>query len=90
MIAAEGEMNAARCLAEAAGVISESPQAIQLRYLQTLTSISAERNSTIIFPLPISLMNKLQASAGELLSALDRVNRYWQVCRACPEKSILW
>ena len=67
MIAAEGEMNAARCLTEAAGVISESLLAIQLRYLQTLTSISAERNSTIIFPLPISLMSKLQTTDGDLL-----------------------
>jgi erythrocyte band 7 integral membrane protein len=59
VIAAEGEMNAARCLKEASEVISESPQAIQLRYLQTLQTISAEKNSTIIFPLPINMLNKL-------------------------------
>jgi len=58
VIAAEGEMNAARCLKDASEVISESPQAIQLRYLQTLQTISAEKNSTIIFPLPMSLMQK--------------------------------
>ena len=58
VIAAEGEMNAARCLKEASEVISESPQAIQLRYLQTLQTISAEKNSTIIFPLPINLLQK--------------------------------
>ncbi|XP_046844365.1 band 7 protein AGAP004871-like isoform X2 [Xenia sp. Carnegie-2017] len=59
VIAAEGEMNASRALKEAAEVISESPQALQLRYLQTLTAISAEKNSTIIFPLPIELISSL-------------------------------
>jgi erythrocyte band 7 integral membrane protein len=59
VIAAEGEMNAAKCLKEASEVISESPQALQLRYLQTLQTISAEKNSTIIFPLPINMLTKL-------------------------------
>jgi len=58
VIAAEGEMNAARALKEASDVISESPQALQLRYLQTLQTISAEKNSTIIFPLPIDMLSK--------------------------------
>ena len=61
MIAAEGEMNSSRALKEAAEVIAESPQALQLRYLQTLNAISAEKNSTIIFPLPIELVNSLQS-----------------------------
>ncbi|KAM7393194.1 hypothetical protein PAMA_008036 [Pampus argenteus] len=56
VIAAEGEMNASRALKEAALVISESPAALQLRYLQTLNTISAEKNSTIIFPLPLEMM----------------------------------
>ncbi|XP_078604631.1 stomatin-like isoform X8 [Branchiostoma floridae x Branchiostoma japonicum] len=59
VIAAEGEMNASRALKEAADVIAMSPSALQLRYLQTLTSISAEKNSTIIFPLPIDLINNM-------------------------------
>eukprot|EP00093_Oithona_nana_P004341 04341.XXX_161165_161952_1 [CDS] Oithona nana genome sequencing. len=49
VIAAEGEMKASKALKEASDVISESPAALQLRYLQTLTHISAEKNSTIIF-----------------------------------------
>lgn len=57
IITAEGEMNAAKSLAEAARIIAECPQAIQLRYLQTLTTVSAEKNSTIIFPLPIEMLN---------------------------------
>jgi len=57
VIAAEGEQKASRALKEASDIISESPAALQLRYLQTLTHISAEKNSTIIFPLPIEIMN---------------------------------
>ncbi|XP_013412686.1 band 7 protein AGAP004871 [Lingula anatina] len=59
VIAAEGEQKAARALKEAADVIAESPSALQLRYLQTLNSISAEKNSTIIFPLPVDLLSGL-------------------------------
>ncbi|VDP62420.1 unnamed protein product [Schistosoma curassoni] len=56
VIAAEGEWKASRALKEAADVITESPFAVQLRYLQTLSTISAEKNSTIIFPLPVDLV----------------------------------
>jgi erythrocyte band 7 integral membrane protein len=56
VIAAEGEQKASRALKEAADVISQSPAALQLRYLQTLTQISAEKNSTIIFPLPVEML----------------------------------
>ncbi|CAL4060595.1 unnamed protein product, partial [Meganyctiphanes norvegica] len=56
VIAAEGEQKASRALKEAAEVISMSPAALQLRYLQTLNSISAEKNSTIIFPVPINIL----------------------------------
>uniref|UniRef100_A0A3Q3GZW8 Stomatin (EPB72)-like 3a n=1 Tax=Labrus bergylta TaxID=56723 RepID=A0A3Q3GZW8_9LABR len=57
IIAAEGEMNASRALKEASLVIAESPSALQLRYLQTLNAIAAEKNSTIIFPLPIDVIS---------------------------------
>ncbi|XP_073796468.1 uncharacterized protein isoform X1 [Danio rerio] len=57
VIAAEGEMKASRALKEAANVMSESPAALQLRYMQTLTEIASERNSTIIFPVPMDLMS---------------------------------
>ena len=56
VIAAEGEQKASKALKEASDIISDSPAALQLRYLQTLTNISAEKNSTIIFPLPIELL----------------------------------
>merc|ERR1719460_2040604 len=58
VIAAEGEQKASRALREAAQIISESPSALQLRYLQTLSSIAAEKNSTIIFPVPIDFISQ--------------------------------
>lgn len=61
VIAAEGEQKASRALKEASDIISGSPSALQLRYLQTLTSISAEKNSTIVFPLPIDMISHLMA-----------------------------
>jgi regulator of protease activity HflC (stomatin/prohibitin superfamily) len=63
VIHAEGEHQAAARLSEAAGVLSEQPAAIQLRYLQTLSEIGAEQNSTIVFPLPIDLLKPLVAAA---------------------------
>eukprot|EP00092_Neocalanus_flemingeri_P028041 GFUD01030444.1.p1 GENE.GFUD01030444.1~~GFUD01030444.1.p1 ORF type:complete len:170 (+),score=42.59 GFUD01030444.1:171-680(+) len=57
VIAAEGEHKASRALRQAAEVIKDSPAALQLRYLQTLNSISAENNSTIIFPVPIDIIS---------------------------------
>lgn len=60
IIAAQGEMDASRALKEAADVIAQSPGALQLRYLQTLTTISAEKNSTIIFPLPLDILKGLK------------------------------
>ncbi|GFX49863.1 mechanosensory protein 2 [Trichonephila clavipes] len=62
VIAAEGEQKASRALKEAAEVIAQSPAALQLRYLQTLNTISAEKNSTIIFPLPIDFLSQFLPS----------------------------
>ena len=56
VINAEGEFQAANRLAEAAGIIQKYPEALQLRYLQTLKEISAENNSTTLFPIPIDLL----------------------------------
>jgi regulator of protease activity HflC (stomatin/prohibitin superfamily) len=56
IIHAEGEAQAAEKLAEAANVISVNPAAIQLRFLQTLTEVATEKNSTTIFPVPIDLL----------------------------------
>ena len=56
VIAAEGEFQASRKLADAATILSKDPAALQLRYLQTLTIVAAENNSTTLFPIPIDLM----------------------------------
>jgi regulator of protease activity HflC (stomatin/prohibitin superfamily) len=56
VIHAEGELQAAEKLLQAAQVLAQQPQAIQLRYLETLTVIAADKNSTIVFPLPLDLL----------------------------------
>ena len=58
IIDAEGEMQSAEKLAEASEIMSKNPVTIQLRYLQTLTEIASEKNSTVVFPLPIDLISK--------------------------------
>jgi regulator of protease activity HflC (stomatin/prohibitin superfamily) len=60
VIHAEGELNASEKLSQAAAVINREPMAITLRYLQTLTEIASEKNSTIIFPLPIELLRMMK------------------------------
>src|SRR5205807_1411523 len=57
IIHAEGEFQAAQQLQNAARVISAQPEALQLRFLQTLTEIAVEKNSTIIFPVPIDVLS---------------------------------
>ncbi|MEZ5292769.1 MAG: slipin family protein [Vicinamibacterales bacterium] len=65
IIHAGGELQASQELSQAAAVIAAEPVALTLRYLQTLTEIAAEKNSTIIFPLPIELLNMLQKGKGD-------------------------
>jgi regulator of protease activity HflC (stomatin/prohibitin superfamily) len=65
IIHAAGELEASEKLSQAAGVIATEPVAITLRYLQTLTEIAAEKNSTIIFPLPMEMLHLLQQAAGK-------------------------
>ena len=66
IIHAEGEFNAAQKLVDAAALLATQPLTLQLRYLQTLTEIGVEKNTTIVFPLPVelmSLLNKFTAAA---------------------------
>jgi len=65
IIAAEGELMASQQLLEAADKISQNPTAIQMRYLQTLAEIATEKNSTIVFPLPIELMKAFEKLSGK-------------------------
>jgi regulator of protease activity HflC (stomatin/prohibitin superfamily) len=73
IIHAEGEFAAAKQLTAAADVIATQPSALQLRYLQTLTEIGVERNTVIVFPVPIDLVEQIvqlrQAKAGEAAPA---------------------
>lgn len=65
VINAEGEFQAAGRLAEAAEIIHKYPEALQLRYLQTLREVSAENNSTTLFPMPLDLLNLFMGSKKE-------------------------
>ena len=60
VIHAEGEFQASTRLAEAAKIISDSPNTMQLRFLQTLTEVAAEKNSTLVFPIPIELLQAMK------------------------------
>ncbi|HVM75127.1 MAG TPA: slipin family protein [Candidatus Saccharimonadales bacterium] len=64
IIHADGEFEASNKLAEAAKILETQPSAIQLRYLQTLTEIGVEKNTTIVFPLPIDIINKWVQTIG--------------------------
>ncbi|MCE1206524.1 MAG: slipin family protein [Spirochaetia bacterium] len=65
VIAAEGELQASEKLAQAATVMSGAPSSLQLRYLQTLSEIAVEKNSTIIFPLPMEILKYFSAEKKE-------------------------
>ncbi|MBI2222109.1 MAG: slipin family protein [Acidobacteria bacterium] len=64
IIHAEGELQASEKLAQAGAVIAAEPVSLTLRYLQTLTEIASEKNSTIVFPLPIELLSALMSGRG--------------------------
>jgi regulator of protease activity HflC (stomatin/prohibitin superfamily) len=68
VIHAEGELQASQKLAEAAEVLGRHPQALQLRYLETLTVIAADKNSTIVFPLPMDIVGPLLEAAKAKLA----------------------
>jgi len=73
VVSSMGEAEAAEQLAKAADVIADSPGALQLRYLHTLVKISAEKNSTILFPLPMEVMRGMQAfSAAQVENQMVR------------------
>ena len=69
VIHAEGELQASEKLAQAAEILARQPQAIQLRYLETLTVIAADKNSTIVFPLPMDIIAPLLEAAKRLAPA---------------------
>ena len=71
IINAEGEFQASQKLADAAQVIAQHPIAYQLRYLQTITEVAAEQNSTLVVPIPVEFLKAFQAAFGQDASAFD-------------------
>ena len=87
IIHAEGELQASTQLAQAASVITTEPGALQLRYLQTLTDISVEKNSTIVFPLPLDVITPFlnaRGVNGHHEHAIPPVERYDDSRHAAP------
>src|SRR5436190_14813556 len=74
IIHAQGELQASAQLAQAANVIGSQPSALQLRYLQTLTEIAVEKNSTIIFPLPIDIIEPFIGLMKRSASSVEQQN----------------
>jgi regulator of protease activity HflC (stomatin/prohibitin superfamily) len=72
IIHAEGEFNAAQKLVDAAQLMATQPMTLQLRYLQTLTEIGVEKNTTIVFPLPMELMTLLNKIGASTPAALEK------------------
>lgn len=70
IVAAEGELQAAEKLAQAAKMIATEPGAMQLRQLQSMVEVSAEKNTTLIFPIPIELMDFARATAAKITESL--------------------
>jgi hypothetical protein len=68
---AEGEFQASERLAQAAEVIARHPIAYQLRYLQTVNEVSAEKNSTLVIPIPIEFLKPFQKAFGEDASTFE-------------------
>jgi regulator of protease activity HflC (stomatin/prohibitin superfamily) len=74
IISAEGEFQASQKLSEAAAVMARNPQAMQLRFLQTVGEVATERNSTLVMPIPVELLNFFQSSLGAHLGGGDGGN----------------
>ncbi|QWE93694.1 slipin family protein [Cupriavidus sp. EM10] len=80
IIHAEGELQASEKLLEAAQMLARQPQAMQLRYLQTLTQIAGDKSSTIVFPLPIDIVSTLTGGGGSEV-------RWWSLGRVDGEQA---
>ena len=72
IIHAEGEFNAAQKLVDAAALMATQPMTLQLRYLQTLSDIGVEKNTTIVFPLPLEMMTLLNKISGSIKAVADK------------------
>jgi len=75
IIHADGEFQASEKLAQAGSIIGREPTTLQLRYLQTLTEIAAEKNSTIVFPLPINIFEAFTRISGSVHSSEEKTSK---------------
>ena len=87
IIGAEGEFQASTKLSEASDILSRNPMALQLRYLQTLIEISTEKNSTIIFPIPIDHPEGIYGETKQINNCESEI--YEKIIHHCPRTRIL-
>ncbi|GLV37182.1 uncharacterized protein CBL_01988 [Carabus blaptoides fortunei] len=85
VIAAEGELKASQALKEASDVMSGNPAALQLRYLQTLNTISVDRNRTIVFPLPLNLIRSFTSDSQKTMIYKTTTKKQENVAEGVPE-----
>jgi regulator of protease activity HflC (stomatin/prohibitin superfamily) len=90
IIHAEGEFQAADRLRRAADVISGNPASLQLRYLQTLTEIGSEQNSTVVFPLPLDVITAFLGAAAPAAAAEPVRTNGAPVAHTTPEEARAW
>ena len=70
VISADGELQASEKLAQAAAAMARHPAALQLRLLETVVQVAAEKNSTLVLPFPVELLRFLEASTGRAVEAI--------------------
>ena len=85
IITADGELQASHKLAEAATTMADAPAALQLRLLQTMVEVAAEKNSTLVLPFPVELLRFLEKSAGTAAAPEPRPQTSWR--RSNPPRS---
>ena len=89
VIAADGELQASGKLSQAAGTMSDTPGALQLRLLQTVTDVAAEKNSTLVMPFPVELLRFFEQTAGSLVGqAADRARGADVPAEALPDVAV--
>lgn len=87
VIAAEGEQKASKALRNAADTLKESSCSVQLRYLQTLQNIAVEKNSTIIFPVPIELMSNFMKVGERFIKQNPPIDTIREESRTCSRNN---
>ncbi|WP_194898293.1 slipin family protein [Catenulispora pinisilvae] len=88
IITADGEYQASGKLADAARIMAETPSALQLRLLQTIVEVAAEKNSTLVLPFPVELLRFLESAGGSPTSAVKAVHKVVDTVTGAPQSEV--